>query len=84
MSYCTKSCPALLPEGSNYCHCTDCHLTFSGESSFDKHRRGSDGYTTSRHCLSPQEAGLVPYDKSIGIVYGKPRMTQETREKLFR
>jgi hypothetical protein len=81
MSYCTKKCPALLPEGSSYSHCTSCHLTFSGESAFDLHWKGRGD---DRHCVPPQEVNLVPYDRSIGVVYGKPRMTQETREKLFK
>lgn len=69
VSLCGDKCQRM-PYGSNFCHCSVCHLTFTALSSFDKHRKGDD---QSRHCLTPEEVGLVPYEKSIGLVYGKPR-----------
>jgi hypothetical protein len=80
MSKCTIKCPQLLPEGSSYAHCTSCHLTFSGETAFDKHRKGDDD---NRHCLLPEQVGLEPYDKAIGIVFGWPKMSDEKKALLF-
>lgn len=36
---CNDECPQLR-SGSNRAHCGACHLTFSGFTSFDLHRRG--------------------------------------------
>jgi hypothetical protein len=39
-------------------HCTECHETFTGTSSGDKHRTGKHGVTegpTRRRCLTPDE-----------------------------
>ncbi|WP_431839714.1 hypothetical protein [Gordonia hongkongensis] len=38
--------------GLNECHCGACHLTFSGVTAFDRHRRG-------RVCNDPSVFGLV-------------------------
>lgn len=38
--------------GSNTCHCTACHCSFTSQSASDKHRAGSHERDT-RHCLDP-------------------------------
>lgn len=44
--------------GLNTAHCAACHETFTTVTAFDKHRSGSHAKGT-RHCLPPEEAGLV-------------------------
>jgi hypothetical protein len=38
--------------GSLTCHCPTCHLTFSGVTHFDRHRRNGQ-------CLDPADIGLI-------------------------
>ena len=38
--------------GLRACHCASCHRSFSGLTSFDKHRDGSHVKAT-RHCVNP-------------------------------
>lgn len=49
---CSK-CPTRW-SGTQTCHCSGCHLTFTGLTAFDKHRKN---FT----CQSPQDVGLVQH-----------------------
>lgn len=40
--------------GANTCHCSGCHLNWTGLSAFDRHRTGS--HASGRHCLDPATA----------------------------
>lgn len=42
---------------SNLCLCNTCGEYLSGESAFDKHRKGEHG--PDRHCVDPESIGLV-------------------------
>lgn len=44
-------CPGRW-SGANTCHCSVCHITFSGYTAFDKHRAGS--HAKGRYCLDPE------------------------------
>lgn len=50
--------------GMNTAHCCACHLTFTGITAFDAHRKGG-------HCLSPKAAGLVKTGRDYPC-YGFP------------
>lgn len=68
MTVITHSCGAKW-SGSSRAHCGGCHTTFSGDSAFDRHRRGDDG----RQCLDPDAAGLVPRENRLGgVIWGHP------------
>ena len=48
--------------GYNTAHCVACGETFTGVTSFDKHRQGS--HAKKRYCVHPESVGLVPAGRS--------------------
>lgn len=58
MITCSK-CPAEWT-GDNRCHCSVCHITWGGLSSFDKHRRG-------KSCLTPESLSLADNGKGVWV-----------------
>lgn len=74
--HCGK-CPSRWG-GYNTAHCGACHETFTGITAFDKHRAGSHAQGT-RHCVPPQEVGLIPSDRTYlcwGLEGSKPPIVQ--------
>lgn len=61
MTVITHSCGAKW-SGAGRAHCGACHITFSGDSAFDRHRRGEG----DRRCLDPASVGLVPRENRLG------------------
>ena len=57
--------------GLTTCHCSSCHRTFSSISAFDMHRSGSHAEST-RHCVDPASAGLVPVTKLYWSGWARP------------
>lgn len=55
--------------GSGRCHCSGCHMLFSSESAFSKHRTGR---ADNRQCNMPQEVGLVMSAKPYGLLWSFP------------
>lgn len=55
--------------GLNTCHCASCHLTFTGVTAFDLHRR------TGR-CQDPRVAGLALADRDYEC-WGSPEHRPE-------
>lgn len=63
MFTCGKGCKW---DGLSKAHCAaECHLTYSRESSFNRHRRGGK-------CLTPEEAGLEARQGNDFIYYAVP------------
>lgn len=53
-----------------HCAAPGCHRTFSCDSAADKHRQGRHGI--DRHCADPATVGLVPIQKSYGVLWQNP------------
>lgn len=51
--------------GLTTCHCSGCHVTFTGISAFDAHRRAGK-------CLPAESVGLSPTNRAYPC-YGYPR-----------
>lgn len=49
--------------GLSAAHCASCHVTFTGVTAFDRHRRAG-------RCLIPAEAGLVAKQRAGYVAYG--------------
>ena len=66
MTTITRGCGARWT-GPSRSHCAGCHLTFSGQTAFEKHRK-------TGICLTPEEAGLIPRPDRKGntVLYGWP------------
>jgi hypothetical protein len=58
--------------GINRAHCPACHRTFSGDSAAEKHRVGTFGPDSDRHCVDPADVGLVARDMAYGVLWGWP------------
>ena len=56
--------------GLRRAHCPVCHETFNSDSAADKHRAGKFGI--DRHCISPQDAGLVAVEQLWGVCWQAP------------
>lgn len=52
------------------CKCPVCHEVFSTESNFNRHRKGE--YGVNRHCINPEDVGLVIVSLSSGTVWKMP------------
>jgi hypothetical protein len=62
--------------GTTTCHCggkTGCHRTFSGASTFDRHRRGGQ-------CLDPEAAGLALLAGRAYACWGYPVVASEASD----
>jgi hypothetical protein len=59
-----------MPVETTRCHCSGCHQTFSGRSTFDKHHTFPDGGTLT--CHDPAGRGLVLRDLHGVMVWGWP------------
>lgn len=52
--------------GLNRCHCSKCHETFGGVSSFDKHLQ-----PRRKKCIYPEKLGLTQNEQGVWVgVYG--------------
>lgn len=51
--------------GMSTAHCATCHLTFTGPSAFDTHRRGGE-------CTTPGDAGLIAHQRAGYLAFGRP------------
>lgn len=67
-----STCPAAWT-GTSPCHCSGCHVTFSGIGLFDTHRRAD-------RCLDPSAlmAGGEPL-RLVDGVWRSPEMSDEAR-----
>jgi len=55
---CAK-CPAIWT-GEGRCHCSKCHITYGGLTSFDNHRRGNK-------CAKPESLGLKDNGRGVWV-----------------
>lgn len=46
--------------GVNRCHCSKCHITWGGLTSFDQHRKG-------KKCQTPQSLGLTDNGRGVWV-----------------
>ena len=51
--------------GEERSHCGGCHITLSGLTAFERHRKGM-------RCNPPEEVGLAPREKPYGVLWGLP------------
>lgn len=51
--------------GEERSHCGGCHVTLTGLTAFERHRRGM-------RCNPPETVGLVAREKPFGLLWGMP------------
>jgi hypothetical protein len=62
--------------GGERSHCGGCHLTFSSQTAFDRHRR-------RLRCVAPATAGLVARPVVWGAVWGLPGAFDDRFERML-